>query len=196
MEVAAHLEIPEKHALLASDRTHNAIIRRLVQWEMARHGQETLPKHFEPGAAARYQHAPRLPKYVRSKLRKTGQAVDLILSGASKQEILGNQKITVGGSATGGRAISATLRTKFAWGQAAAQAIKQRRNLEKRLGRRLDDDSIASRTRVKPRQMVSEVQRFTAEEVAAINAHLLEGYMATLRAMPSIRRKIDQRTLF
>lgn len=108
------LDVPDWPDDLAK-RDHNRFVKAAVRKAMQYHLDKHIPIHFQRRAHSRYHYAQRDPKYIRSKQRRyhTG-GMDLVKTGKSRQELPRGAKITVGGSAVGGkRGIVGTLRMRF-----------------------------------------------------------------------------------
>lgn len=59
-----------------------------VHKELGHHWHDTmLPRHFQPGAAERYDYQPRKPKYVQRKARTGRGPQDLVYSGKMRRQL-------------------------------------------------------------------------------------------------------------
>lgn len=165
MKLGYVLEVPE--SLVKSDRLHNRIVRELIRELLEEHHRKTLPLHFTTAARERYGYMPRTDRYKARKMRKWKSRTDLVASGKSKEYILRNKTITVGGAAAQ-KNVMGTLRTRF--------------NFAGGTGR-----SRGGRKGVTPAQMVKEVSVILLEEQRKIASRLAERYREEIAALPPRR---------
>lgn len=190
--------------LLASPRMHNRIVREQLDTELRLHHRLIMPGHFTQGAAARYGHMKRNPKYIRNKVRKFRTGIDLVRTGATKSQVLGNRTITISGSAS-----SETLRGQlvmrlpFGGGTGKQMDDEGYANLEAALARGTDTkgrpltaserlsiirrlanrNSNRGKTGVTPAQMIKELRTVTKDEAEAVTRRMGQGYVNRIKAM-------------
>lgn len=183
--------------LLASPRKHNEFVREEMEKDLAIHHRLIMPGHFLPAAAARYGHMKRTAEWIAYKVRFYHTGTDLVMSGRSKAEVLGNRNITVSGSASSdtlrGRL---TMRLPFgggtgetfdddAYARLEAALVTERDPIKrlwilKKLRNRLNN---RGKTGVTPAQMVKELRTITPDEAAAATRRMGQGYINRIKAM-------------
>lgn len=86
-----------------SKRNYNKFAKEalLETLEKYHEQKEGFEKHFRRDARQRYRHWPRSPKYKKWKQRH-GSLIDLVKTGASKERMLSQRKIQIGGSGANG----------------------------------------------------------------------------------------------
>lgn len=92
------LEIPTRPEDLVK-RKHNEFAKNAMRGVIRNHWDKTIPGHFERAAARKYKHKKRDRKYIISKLRRHGSAIDLVKTGRTMRAMTTISKITVGGTA-------------------------------------------------------------------------------------------------
>lgn len=116
--VAIHidLEIPKRPSEITQERIHNRIVKDALRHALELHHKNRLPRHFKSGAHARYGYKTRGKAYNEKKRQATGKAIDLVLSGASRDNILAHKQIVMGGAAESSKkALEGTLVVRFAF---------------------------------------------------------------------------------
>lgn len=136
-------------------RKYNRAVRQALLYEAFKHGAERLPKHFQAGAHTKYGYKERSAAYNASKRRYRGFAVDLRLTDRSYRYMTSaaNQQVVVSGTASGPASVTVKLITRFPFPGGAAPF---------KPGTGPVGVTVAD--------MVSEVSRFTPDEVAEVSA--------------------------
>jgi hypothetical protein len=95
-------------------RDHNRVVKDALKAIIARHHKQHIPKHFERSAHGTYGYKQRSQKYIREKNRRYGSSTDLVKTGRSRQKMLADPKIVIGGAAEGGKKkLQGVLKLRF-----------------------------------------------------------------------------------
>lgn len=167
-------------SVLQSDRLHNRIVRKVVEDELKNHWQKRIPGHFRQDARHKYRYAERQSAYKAYKSRKFKSRRDLVKTGATERLMKSQYRITVGGSAEGGKSggVNGRLWLWFAWDTLVAQHMRRKfaRGLRRGASRAQIEASIKTRTGVNLAQMRKEIQAFTDQELSEIGKSMQQRY--------------------
>jgi hypothetical protein len=157
------LDVSDWAGQLASGRRFNAVAKNAARETMEFHLKENIPRHFKREARSKYRYTPRTPSYVRYKQRryKTG-GLDLVKTGASREQIPKSAKVRVGGTAENNDLV-ATIKTRFRFADTKKERIQRRERF--RFYRRLGVERPRTHQGISILQMVSEVQVITPDEL-------------------------------
>lgn len=138
--------------LVNSPRLHNQFVKAGVRDELQTHWLKRIPLHFVQSAHAKYGYAKRSPRYISFKIRRYGTGTDLVKTGRTRTTMKTVAKITVGGSATGGKGdgVKGQLRLRFPFfggGGGVLSQSKQRANLEN-MRREIEATTAAERVEI------------------------------------------------
>jgi hypothetical protein len=172
-QFVCELDIPTRPEDLAI-RYHNkyakeALFDAVVKWHGSEDGFKT---RFKREAKQRFHHFERSEKYKRYKARRYHSTVDLIKTGASKQQMLSQAKIQIGGTGEKGN-LTVTVSMRFAFKGGAGRFRKQGTNQE-----------------VVVAKMLLELQDCDGKDAELIARWTLDGYMKRLNAHRSARKRI------
>src|SRR5947209_5697413 len=95
-KLSLEVDIPLRADDIAK-RHHNRMVKESLNEVLIAHHRFRIPGHFERSAHGKYGYAQRSEKYMREKARRYHSTVDLVKTGKSKQRMLTEQKITIGG---------------------------------------------------------------------------------------------------
>jgi hypothetical protein len=167
------LDIPTRAEDLAK-RYHNkyakeALFDAVVRWQGHDKG---FKARFTREAKTRFHHFERQEKYKRFKARKYHSTMDLVKTGKSRERMLNQAKIQIGGSAEGGN-ITVTVTMQFDFkggtGNFRKQGTQQEQNILK---------------------MKAELEDCDQQDAEMIAKWTIEGYMKRLNAHRSTRKRI------
>ena len=135
-----------------------------------------LKKHFSDEARRLYGYAPRNPSYQNYKTKVFKTSIDLFKTGKSKQQMLREGRITLSGSADGGKhAFGGTLTVRFAFKGGSGRHYKSNRNYA---------------IQVTPAQMIREMQAIRDEESADMAQQFEAEYMSLVTAYRAARKRV------
>ena len=173
------LEIPTRAEDIAK-REHNKFAKEAMRQVMFHHWTKTIPGHFERSAARKYKHKKRDRKYIISKLKKFGSAIDLVKTGRTMRAMTTIAKITVGGTAqketlTG----KLTLRFPFKGGTGSLRRRAPGTSTVKQIA------AVANLI-----QMRREIEAWTPDERKAASKLFLKIYMKQVNSFRGQRKRI------
>jgi hypothetical protein len=155
-------------------RLHDQIMRRVMRAVLYLHHQNTLPGHFEPGAATKYNYQKRTEATRRIKMSRFRHNVDLVEKGKTKRSML-NRVPPVQISGKGSHILTGKMRYRFPFPVSA--------------------DAKDSR-HVTMAKMGKEIAAWTTEEQKAAVDKFAELYAADLKfelaSRPRWRRQMEQ----
>lgn len=153
-------------------RLHRKAARDALRGEMEYHHQKRFPRHYDAGAASRYNHKPRDPKYLAMKKKRFRGSRDHIKTNKSRRAMLANAKLRIGGNATGEFGLLGKIILQFPFPAS------------------FDN----SPNKVTLKQMADELARFTPDERDDVAAGFGQRYTQivndTLARSPRLRKKI------
>ena len=98
------MELPEVLAGRGFARLQNRSARAASEFALRTHKRETTRKHFQRGNRQRYGHKTRRPSTIARKRKETGRAVDLVMTGTSRElAVRQRPSVTHRGSMTRGQ---------------------------------------------------------------------------------------------
>ena len=171
-QFVCELDIPTRTEDLAI-RHHNKYVKEalfdaVVRW----HGHaEGFKTRFKREAKTRFHHFERQEKYKRYKARRYHSTVDLIKTGKSKEQMLSQAKIQIGGTAEKGT-ITVTVSMRFAFRGGTGRFRKE------------------THQGVTIEQMRIEVQDCDAKDAELVSKWTLEGYMKRINSHRASRKRI------
>lgn len=177
-------------------RIHNRAAKDALRDEAEKHHKERIPGHFTRGAAQKYGHMRRTPRYMRMKARRFGSVADLVKTAASRDEMIANAKIRVGGKAADDEGnsgnLNASIELRFVFGRDAQKAVaKAIRTGKLRRGHR----SGAHRSGVTIAQLRKEISTITDGEHYQVARGFLRRYgenlASALSRAPRIRKRVQ-----
>ena len=154
-------------------RNHNAFAKEALRETMLRHHKQNIRKHFTTRNRSRYGHMPRFAKYNRWKRRKFGHEVDLVKTGASRDQMVAmTPTVQIGGAASGGKkGLTGQYKLRFAWKGGTGQ--------ERRV-----------RSGVTTQVMLSEVSRFSDDEAREAAEHFHKAYWQKVAQWRGSRKRV------
>lgn len=166
------IEVPS----LAEDmtkRNHNRFAKDALRDAMLQHFRRHIRKHFATRNRARYGHMPRAAKYQAYKRRRYGSAVDLVKTGASRDQIVRTvPQVRIGGAAAGGRkGLSGSYRLRFAWKGGAGRERPRRGGVTAAV-------------------MLAELARWADDEAREAQQRFHEGYWRRVTNWRGSRKRI------
>lgn len=176
MSETASVTLPEW--LIASPRTHNRLVRTAVEAECKNHIAKRLPGHFTQGAAAKYKHQKRKPKYIRYKIRRFHTGTDLVKSGATRAHVPQVAKIAMSGSASEGT-IRGRITSRLPFGGGTGRTLDDAARRRMGLGApsRMPTDGVT------PAQMIKELKAVTREETKDMSNNIRRDYIGSIRKL-------------
>lgn len=168
------MELPDQ--LVKSDALHVKYLKESLKEVAYLHWKQRIKKHFDQSARTKYHYAKRANSTIAKKLKLTGQNIDLVFTGRSKQKMLSEHKITAGGGGRAGegdarRAVVVKLMISFAFKGGSGRFRK-----------------AESRQATTVAQMRKEVATITSDEVKQIAAEAKRLYVQKVNATKKSQR--------
>lgn len=192
------IDVPERPADLAK-RYHNKYAKESLRETVDKwHGHhEGFRKHFRRDARERYNHFPRSEKYKRAKARgvkvdgrKYYSTTDLIKTGRTREQMLGKNKITVGGTAEGKNLrATLTLRFPFKGGTGRFRSLAVPKNLAQMIKQNKITTAVIHQA-LTIQKMRIELERFDEEDPRLLAQWFLELYMDKVRNHRGGRKRV------
>lgn len=194
----------------ASLRFHNATTKGAIRSELEDHRRNTIPEHFKHSARQRYGYHPRTAKYFSWKLRNRGKTkrmtdengnyvlqtvasnanLDLIRTGNTQRKIQQSYKITTGGSGNTIRGLL-TLKVPIPGGSGRGMDLAaQLRLLKAGKIRQLSDRVSASSRMETVRRTISEIERFSDDEISTIGVSIAKYYANAMNENRNTVRRV------
>jgi hypothetical protein len=173
-KLSLEIDIPLRADDVAK-RHHNRFVKEAINEVLIAHHRFRLPGHFERSAHGKYGYRQRSEKYIREKARRYHSVVDLVKSGKSKNRMMHEQRIVIGGSAEGGKKpIDGKLIVSFDFQGGGGRRYRKR----------------ASPQAVLIETMHKEIQAITDDERGQIAHQFREAYLQRLRNFRSSRLRV------
>ena len=187
--VESYIDVPEM--LVMSPRVHNKLVKSAVRTVMEDHWKQTIPKHFQADAHARYGYAQRNRKYISQKIRKYGgrSGFDLIKTGRTKDRMTSIMKLQVGGRGDKGT-IVATLQLKFGWSNKSTRGKQYTSRRLNRNRKMIPVEPVQHKASITPAMMAMEIARVLPGEYYLMQKRLKENYVSEMLRTTSMRQRI------
>jgi hypothetical protein len=185
------IAIPERPENVAR-RDHNRIMKDAMRTVLERHHKERIPGHFEHSAHGKYGYQPRSRKYIDRKVKLGLGGTDLVMTGATKQEMTSHAEFVVGGAAEGGKkALTGKIVLRFAFGRQVQMGYAKRAAYQTRTGQTYSPRQAGGTAGVDLAQMKKEIQAMTAEEKREIALEFRAEYLRGYRALEQKAKEIE-----
>lgn len=159
-----------------ADRHHNRLIKQALRTVLEDHHRRRIPLHFRADNRSKYQHMERTAKYRRAKMRRFHSRTDLVKTGRTRDKMLSQYQLRIGGSASG----------------TATKAPGVNGQLIMRFP--FPANYTRSGIKVDVAQMISEISRWTEQEAREASQMFLDLYTQYVRDLiknsPRIKRTI------
>lgn len=157
-----------------ADRHHNRLIKQALRQVLEEHHRKRIPLHFKADNRTKYQHMDRTPKYRRAKMRRFHSRTDLVKTGRTRDKMLSQYQLRIGGSASGSKTkapgVHGQLIMRFPF----------------------PANYSRSGTHVDVAQMILEISRWTDQEANETSRQFLEIYTQSvndlIKSSPRIKR--------
>lgn len=184
-------------SVLESDRLHNRIVKGLIGSELFEHWRKRIPLHFRQDARTKYGYAPRSPGYKAYKSRRFKSRRDLVKTGATERLMKSQHpRITVGGSAIGGKGngVNGRMWMNFGWDALVATHMRAKfKHIRNAKQRAATIAAIKVKSGANLAQMRKEIQAFTDQEREEIARSIQQGYVERVNndTTPRQRRVVN-----
>ena len=167
-------------------RDHNKFTKESLKEAVVEKSRRDWPKHFRTGNKSRYNHKPRSRIYLKRKRRETGQQVDLVYSGRSRNQMKNVYQVRASGTAMAGN-VSAQISHRWPFAQRPSRLFVAARGGRRRAVKRNPQsaETVA--------QITMELSTWAADEVEPAKKDFEDRYAQRLATKRSTRKRVRYR---